>query len=266
MAKKAKGKVKGVPKPELHPLDKTVYVLIIIFSIFLGFVFVWVLRINETEVAAIDLSNPNVIAYYSGNERLAINFVCFWLLLPVWAGVGIWKRIPLFKPLLNERKHSTTIYAKRKSKRLRICVDVLMVIICAVSVPFILSKDYSRWVLEKDGTVTEYSAKNECENTFQFSPNYAKKVEFAVSSGKSGRTTVKISVKFEDGKKYEMSQYNFIDVDTALEFMEAFKAGLNDDADLIIKGKTWIMKDFIKQNHIQDPQADRWYALFEMSS
>ena len=258
-------KVKGIPKPKLHPLDKTIYVLTIILSIFLCFIFAWVLDLNEAEVAAIDLSNPNVIAYNCGNEGLTADFIYFLGLLPFWAGIRLWKRIGLFKPIQYAEKHRTAAYPERKNSSMRICVNVLMVVMLIVSMYLILTKDYSRWVLGNDGTVTEYSAKNECKNTYKFSSDYAEKVRFTVSSGKSGRTTVKISVKFEDGKKYEMSQYNFIDVDTALEFMEAFKAGLNDDADLIIKGKTWIMKDFIKQNHIQDPQADRWYALFEMS-
>lgn len=259
-------KVKGILKPKLHPLDKTVYALIIVFSIFLCFIFAWVLDLNEAAVAEMDLSNPNVIAYSNGNEGLAADFIYFLGLLPFWAGIRLWKRIGLFKPLQYAEKHRTAAYPERKNSSLRICVNVLMVVMLIVSMYFILTKDYSRWVMENNGTVTEYSAKNELVNTFELDPNHAEKVNFAVSSGhRGGRKTIIISVEFEDGKKFKMDKRNFINVDTALEFMEVFKAGLNDDADLIIKGKTWIMKDFIKQNHIQDPQADRWYALFEMS-
>ncbi len=256
--------VKGIPKPKLHPLDKTVYALIIIFSIFLCFVFAWVLDLNEAKVAAIDLSNPNVIAYNNGNEGFVADYIYFLGLLPFWAGIRLWKRIGLFKPLQYAEKHRTAAYPERKNSSLRICVNVLMVVMLIASMYLILTKDYSRWVMENNGTVTEYSAKNELINTFTIDNGHTGKATFLVSS-KKGRAYVELSVSLDDGEKLKMTDRDFTDVDMALEFMEALKVSLGADTELKIEGKTKHMKDFIKQNHIQDFQADRWYALFEMS-
>lgn len=253
-------KVKGVPKPKLHPLDKTVYVLIIILSIFLCFVLIEIMNQPGEKLC---LSDETVVAYRvnGGKWHIPLCIYCL-LVIPFFVANRLYKRVPLFMPLQYAGPRNSIKESPKSKKQIVWGIVALTVGIACAAVAFI--PDVERWTLDSEGILREYSSRNELINSYELSPENAKLVEFSTSRvSKSSPTDVKMIVTFLDGTKQYVGLSCFKTPEQAISFMEDFKSGLADEVPVTYFGK--FIQNSVNYYGLSASQESRLYALFEMS-
>lgn len=223
MSTKAKGLGK---RAQLHPLDKTLYVMIILLSAFLDVV----LCVSVDKLAGgIALSDSSVIYYRS--SHLALLPIYFYIMLVpiIFAATRLKQRKPLLMKLQrNDRRPYTAEELeqnKKTSRTLRWTAGVLG-LVCLAIAPLGI---YSRETMNADGLVKIYSWKNEVEESYLISPEDASLVTFRASKPWGRSRGFRMTVISNDGWERSFGSIGFLSNSKALDFMLNFKGGLGDD-------------------------------------
>ena len=255
-------KVKGKRKPKLHSLDKTIYNLLIIFSIFIAFALIVLMNCYGKQLS---LQDETVIAYRvnGGKYMLPLCIYCA-LVIPTYAGIRLEERIPLFKPLqyYGVKKNATEKIIKSKKIKTANRVLIAVAVVC-VGLAFI--PDAERWTMDNTGIINEYSSKNELKNSYVLSPDntVSLKLSTVYPIGKYGSPNVKFSAKLADGTKKKIWLSDFVDNEQAVCFMEDFVVGIGDDTAFYANGR--FLSDAADYYNLTVSQESRLQALFEMS-
>lgn len=257
MAKKIKS-----TKPELHPLDKTIYALLIIFSFAAFFALVFISDLQARELC---LADENAVAYWTNGGKTMLALAVFLVAgVTTYAGLSLANRMPLFKPLLfgGRRRAYTPDLRKRVKKHNIFSAVMLLLFVVFVAIAFI--PDVSRRTMDAEGTVTIYSAKNEVKETYKISPEKASLVEFKTApGGKSSNVDAYMDITFKNGEKQRVCMFEFKDAEIAIEFMENFKAQLDDDVPITYDAK--YMDTVVRYFELTQSQTARLLELYNVN-
>ena len=217
-------KIKRV-KPELHPLDKTIYALLIIFSFAAAFALIFNC---DRQTINLCLADESVAAYWTNGGKTMLALAVFLVVgVTTYAGLSLAGRLPLLKPLqLEGRTRAYTPELRRRVKKHNI-ISVVMLLLFLVFVLIAFIPDVSRRTMDAEGTVTIYSAKNEVKETYKIRPDDASLVEFKTNpGGRHIETDAYMDITCKNGDTYHVHMNEFKDKEFAIEFFENFKAQL----------------------------------------
>lgn len=223
-------KIKGM-KPELHPLDKTIYVLLIIFAVFGTFA---LLPLLELPAEKLCVEDESVVYYWvRGSFNMIPLFGFLFFGVTFYAGISLDKRLPLFKPVqFRDRTRIPTPDMRQRAKKHKM-FSVVMLLLFAATAIIAAIPDVSRETMDEHGRVTVYSPKNEIKETYEISPQNVAAVEFrATVAGKHTSNDVIMTVTYNNGEKHFVYLKNFKDMEFAIEFMEEFKEQLGSDVEI----------------------------------
>lgn len=214
-------------KPELHPLDKTIYALLIIFSFAAFFALVFISDLQARELC---LADENAVAYWTNGGKTMLALAVFLVAgVTTYAGLSLANRMPLFKPLLfgGRRRAYTPELRERVKMHNKISAVMLLLFVVFVAIAFI--PDVSRRTMDAEGTVTIYSAKNEVKETYKIKPKEASIVEFYAygGGGRGSKPDVYMNITCKNGDTHCVRMSEFKDAGFAIEFMENFKSQLS---------------------------------------
>lgn len=249
-------------KPELHPLDKTIYSLLIIFAVAAFFALVF---ISDQQARELCLADESVVAYWTNGGKTMLALAVFLVAgVTTYAGLSLANRLPLFKPLLfdGRRRDYTPELRKRVKKHNIISAVMLLLFVVFMLVAFI--PDVSRRTMDAEGTVTIYSAKNEVKETYKIRPENARLVEFKTApGGKSSNVDAYMDITCNNGEKQRVRMFEFKDAEIAIEFMENFKAQLDDDVPITYNAK--YMDIVVRYFELTQSQKARLLELYNVN-